>query len=265
MKKEKEIIYYQDEQNDDFAKSKIEPIKIDKNYKYIRKNFFWRICAFTIHKIILPLPVYIYTKLKFKLKFENKKVLKECKKEGYFVYCNHTQEIEDTFFPSLANFPKKVYIVAHPNNVSIKYMKTLNKMLGALPIPGDIGSSKNFLEAIKYYINKKKNVITIYPEAHVWPYYTKIRPYNSTSFKYPVELNKPSYCFTTTYQRVNNKNRCKIVIYIDGPFYPNQGLNKKQAQEELKEKILETMNKRSKNSNYEKIEYIKKNIGEQND
>ena len=55
-------------------------------------------------------------------------------------------------------------------------------------------------DAIKKRIEQKKCVV-IYPEAHVWEYYTKIRPFPSTSFKFPVNCDVPAFCMTTTYYK----------------------------------------------------------------
>ena len=105
---------------------------------------------------------------------------------------------------------------------------------------------------------QRKCSITIYPEAHIWPYYTKIRPFKDVSFKYPVQLNAPAYCFTNTYQSYGkNNDKIKIVTYIDGPFYPNKELPPKQSQKELRDRIYNCMVERSKNSNIEHIKYIK--------
>ena len=250
------VIYYEDELNDDFVEGKIDTVKIDGNYKYIHKNPIWNISAFIVYRIILLFPAYLYSKIKFSMKVVNKEKLKEVKDKGYFIYINHTQEILDTLLPTLFCFPKKAYIIAHPNNVSIKGMKTLNKMLGALPIPGDIESSKNFLDAIQHYINKK-NVIAVYPEAHVWPYYTKIRDYKEVSFRYPVKLNAPVYSATITYKK-NKRNKPKIVAYIDGPFYPNEEIKVKEAEKLLRDTIYNKMIERSKENNIEFIKYIRK-------
>ena len=292
------INYYNDELNDDFAedKDKIKPIKIDENYKYIHKNLLWNITAIILYRIIFSIPVYIHTKIKYKFEIVNKEALKKEKKNGYFIYGNHTNEFIDPFFPTFITFPKRVYVIANADNVSIPGLKTAIRMLGALPVPDNIKASKNFFKAIKYYINKNR-VIAIYPEAHVWPFYTKIRNYKSVSFKYPIELDKPVYSFTTTYQQFENNKRkkdntgkkdnkydtiktnnmndevikneigpkealkrdkIKIVTYVDGPFYPDKTLNKKEAQEKLRNEVYEAMNNRSKNNNIEIIKYVKR-------
>lgn len=98
--------------------------------------------------------------------------------------------------------------------------------------------------------------IGIYPEAHIWPYYTKIRPFKSVSFKYPVTLDKPSFCITNTYQSYGkNNDKVKIVSYIDGPFFPNKELTLNQAKQELRDQIYNAMCKRSENCNIEVIKY----------
>ena len=73
-----------------------------------------------------------------------------------------------------------------------------------------------------------------------------------------MQFNKPAFCITNTYQVYGRKNnKIKIVSYIDGPFYADSNLNKKQAQKDLRNRIYEQMVERSKNSNIEYIKYIK--------
>ena len=135
-------------------------------------------------------------------------------------------------------------------------------MLGAIPVPGDKVSMRNFLEIIKKHI-KKGHSITIYPEAHIWPYYTKIRPFKSVSFAYPVDLKKPVFCMTNTYQAYGkNNDKIKIVTYIDGPFFVNEDLPKKEQKQELRDRVYNCMVERSKNSNIEYIKYCKKKLNE---
>ena len=54
-----EIIYYNDELNDDFAGSNITPIIIDENYKYLHSNIFWKIGEFIVHRLLFTLPCYL--------------------------------------------------------------------------------------------------------------------------------------------------------------------------------------------------------------
>ena len=224
------IIYYEDELNDEFSKSSIEPRIIDENYKYVHKNPLWNLCSFVLQNI-LSVPIKIlYAKIKFRIKYIGKEKIKPYKNEGYFIYGNHTQPFADTFIPSIPMYPKRNFLIVNPVNISLKGTGTLVEMLGAMPIPSNKSAMKNFLEAIKQKINKGY-AITIYPEAHIWPYYTKIRPFKDVSFKYPVQLEKPAFCITNTYQSYGKNNKkIKIVSYIDGPFFPNKELTLKEQQ-----------------------------------
>ena len=254
------IIYYEDELNDEFSKSSIEPRIIDENYKYVHKNPLWNLCSFVLQNI-LSVPIKIlYAKIKFRIKYIGKEKIKTYRNEGYFIYGNHTQPFADTFIPSIPMYPKRNFLIVNPVNISLKGTGTLVEMLGAMPIPSNKSAMKNFLEAIKQKTNKGY-AITIYPEAHIWPYYTKIRPFKDVSFKYPIQLEKPAFCITNTYQSYGKNNKkIKIVSYIDGPFYPNKELTLKEQQKELRNKIYNCMEERSENSNIEHIKYIKKVI-----
>ena len=253
--KNKKIIYYEDELNDEFSEAKIEPRQIDENYKYIHKNIIWNICAFFLQNVITVPIKYLYAHIKFRVKTIGKEKLKPYKKKGYFIYGNHTQAFADTFLISNAVFPKINYIIVNPENVSMKFLGNAVQMLGAIPIPTNKKAMKNFLETIEKRIRKGYS-ITIFPEAHIWPYYTKIRPFKSVSFKYPVKLQVPTFCMTNTYQSYGkNKDKVKIVSYIDGPFFPDEDLSFKEQQENLRNKVYDCMSERSKNSNIEVIKY----------
>ncbi len=250
------IIYYEDELNDEFSDAKIEPRVIDEKYIFIHKNPFWNVCSYLIqHVLSVPIKV-LYAKFKFHIKYIGREKYKECKRTGFFIYGNHTQSFADTFIISNTVYPKINFLIVNPENVSMKGLGNFVQMFGAIPIPNKMNGMKKFMEAVKKRVNDGHSM-TIFPEAHIWPYYTKIRPFKSVSFKYPVEMKKPAFCVTNTYKRYK-KDKVQIVTYIDGPFYPDSTLSKKEAQQKLRDEIYDTMVKRSKESNYECIKYIRK-------
>jgi len=254
-------LYYLNEQTDEVLKFKHYNRVIDGNYKYLPKNPFYKFWSFFTYRIIAtPIVWFYYTVIK-KVKLINKNVLKPYKKEGYFIYSNHTNQFGDAFLPALICFPKKPFIIVHSDNISIPFIGKHLKMWGALPIPNTIQASKNFNNTIELLL--KKHPILIYPEKHLWPYYTKIRNFSSTSFKYPLKFNKPVFSFTTVYKLKKEGKKPKIEIYVDGPFNVNNSIyNLKEMQEELRNNVYTTMVKQSKNSNYSYYNYIK---GEKND
>ena len=254
-------IYYQDE-NDEVANFKEYPIVIDENYKYVHRNPFYRLWAWFTYRFIATPYAFITFKLIKKVKFHNTKVLKKFKKQGYFIYANHTSTFCDGFCPGLICFPQKPHFLAHPSNVSIPFVGKFTRMWGALPLPDNIKTTKNFYQAIDYTL-KNNNPIVIYPEAHVWPYYTKIRKFNSTSFRFPIKHKKPVFTFTTIYKANKIGKKPKIEIYVDGPFFPNEQLSEKDQQQALCDFVYTKLKERSMLSNYQYVEYIKK--GENND
>lgn len=250
------MIYYNDELNDEFSGSNIKPKKITGKYKYISKNQIYNFFAFIAYRIIAT-PIAFMYKLFKGIKFENKEVLKKFKGRGYFVYANHTNRFSDVLMPHMISFPTKTYTVVASENVNIPILGEATKMLGALPIANTLDGTRNFMQAIEKRA-VQGHPILIYPEAHIWPYYTSIRPFKSTSFRYPVKFLEPTFCYTTTYQKRANSKKPKIVIYVDGPFYPNKSLDMKQQQDDLRNQVYNCMLERSKNSNFEHYEYVKK-------
>jgi len=253
---EKPIIYYTNELEDEFSNAVITAKKIDETYEYeggiLRKigRVFW------YHIIAKPL-AFLFLKLKFGHKIINKKVLYQIDKTGFFLYGNHTNAIADALIPTMVAHPTSTYVIVHANNVSMPVLGKITPSLGALPLPDDGKAARNFNKAIKNLI-EKKNFITIYPEAHLWPYYTGIRNFKDGSLRYPVQLRVPAFCFTNTYQRRKFRKTPRIVTYIDGPFYPDYTINSQLQRQKLHQQILETMKERAKNSNVELIQYIKK-------
>lgn len=255
MEKEK-IIYYETEQ-DDFTDNENLNVKvIDENYKYLNNNIFWKVLSFGLYRIIMKPFAYLYMKIKFDFKIENKKVLKEARDSGAFLYLNHTQTLGDALIPNVLKFFRKVYVVVHPDNVSMKFLGKIAELSNGLPTPGNTGAAKKFMNAITECI-ENKNFVAIYPEAHVWDYYTKIREFKEESFRYPAKLDVPTYAITTTYRKRKNKNP-RIVTFVDGPFYADENKTYAEQKLELRDKILEVMNERAKTNDVEYIKYIKK-------
>lgn len=251
--KENRKIYYYKNLDEDIIESKKQDYKLKENYKWINNNIIYKICASILY-IIAYVISFFYYKLFLHVKIENRKILNKYKKQGYFLYGNHTQPIGDVIIPAHVCKNKRIYTVVSPANLGVVGIGRFLPMLGALPIPTNIKDTKKMLEAIEQRIKQKKCVV-IYPEAHVWPYYTKIRKFSASSFKFPVHCEVPSFSMTTTYKKRKFGKKPKIIVYVDGPFIPDEKLGKKEREEKLCDEIYNCMQERSKNSTYEYIEY----------
>lgn len=248
--KEKKIFYYKSFK-DDVVESKNQDYKLKDGYKWIKTNIFYRLCSNIIYAIARVFGI-IYCKFFLHVKYENKEVLKKYKKQGYFIFGNHTQPMGDVFIP--AGLGKRIYVLVSPANLGVTGIGPFLPMLGALPKPDSLKDMKKLTDAINFRINKNKCVV-IYPEAHVWPYYTKIRPFSSASFRFPVNLDAPSFVMTTTYYKRKYGDKPGIKVYIDGPFMPDNNLSKKEREEKLHNDVYSCMSDRSMKSTYEYIEY----------
>lgn len=280
MKGNDRIRYYQTF-TDDFVQSGDQDCRLPEDYVWVRKDLRGRFLAKLIYAAAWLFSLF-YCRFYLHVRVVNRSLLKKYRDGGCYLYGNHTQPMGDAFTPAYICTPRHIYTVAGPANLGIPVLGKLLPLMGALPTPGSLSQMRQFLEAIRTRIGEKKCVI-LYPEAHVWPWYTGIRPFPETSFRFPVEIPAPSFCMTTTYQRkksrapgflrkpgrdsaVEDKTigtdkgrraRPVITVYIDGPFYPDSSLPKKAQQKKLCEEIHACMVRRSENSTYEYIHYEK--------
>ena len=254
--KEKKVIYYSDELNDEFSSAKIKARYIGESYRYVHDNPLYRFFSAVLYRCIAKPLSYLFLKLKFGWKVENRKALKNVEKKcACFLYGNHTNAAADPFVPALLTGKKRAYVIVHPANVSIPVAGRMIAALGALPLPDDRQATKNFLAAIERRVGQGA-AIAVYPEAHIWPYYTKIRPFKDTSFRYPVQYGAPVFTFTNTYQKRRFFKTPRLVTYVDGPFYPDTALPVKEAKTLLREAAYGAMTARSAFSNEEFIRYV---------
>ena len=253
----RKVIYYEDELNDEFSTAVIKPRRIDDAFVYERRGPFRAVTRFFWYRIVATPLAFFYAKLFLRQRTIGREKLKEYRKLGFFMYGNHTQAIGDPLMPNVFCFPKDVSFIVHPNNVSMPFLGRINPTLGAIPLPDTLGAYRNFIKCVGHRIDAHHAVV-IYPEAHIWPYYTKIRPFPDASFTYPAKSGTPVFCFVNTYKRRGKRDKAKIVTYIDGPFTPDMSLPMKERVKDLRDRVYETMCDRAKNSDVEIIKYIKK-------
>ncbi len=253
---EQKTVYYTDELNDEFSEAQIKPKKIDEHYDY--ELGFWGQLGRGLLYYTLARPLaFVYMKLHYGHKVVNKAAIKKYRHTGYFMYGNHTNPIADALIPTLINSPKGVYVIVHPNNVSMPVLGRLTPCLGALPLPDTLEAMRRFSKRVNAVVKKGK-CLMIYPEAHIWPYYTGIRPFKKDSFGYPISAGVPTFCFTNTYQKRPFFKKPRMVTYIEGPFFPRDELATGAKKQELRDQVYEAMVKNTIHNDIELVKYIKK-------
>lgn len=249
--------YYYDECNDDFANNGIDGHDTPADYEYFPSNLLYKYSKPILNHLML-LFLTVVNAFTDGFRIHNLKVLKNRrdKKKGYFVFGNHTTWIGDAVVMPAIAFPREVYTVVHPDAISIKGASTAIRMLGAMPNPSSRTTYVRFMKAAEKMYNECKPIV-VYPEAHIWPKYNKIRNFPDVSFNLPVRFGAPCYVKSTVYSR-NSKGYTKADVWFDGPFYPNPDLSPKDAQRDLRDRVYAQMCERCKNSELDiRYHYVK--------
>lgn len=248
-------VYYRDELSDEFSEAVITPKKIDGSYRYLRRGFFARLAHIFFYRVIAIPLAFCYLKIKFRHRIIGREKLRPYKKTARFIYGNHTQPTADALIPTFITHPENAYVIVHPANVSMPVLGRVTPYIGALPLPDGLAAVKNFNSALDTLVSSGSPVY-IYPEAHIWPYYTGIRPFGDRSFMYPVKYGTPVFCFTNVYKKRKHGKSPTIVTYIDGPFFPDKSLPRDKAREALRCRVLSAMRERAALSDCEYIRYL---------
>lgn len=253
----KKTFVYSDELNDDFAATKnLRPEAVPEDFPYLHKSLLWNVIAWITYRLIVTPLVWLYCKLYFGLRICGKEHIRGLK-QGYFLYANHTQNVGDAFFPSLVSFPRRTYIVTSASAVSIPGLRNLVQMLGAIPLPPQTARGfSGFTGALQARIGQG-SAVCIYPEAHIWPYYTHIRPYRAGAFAYPVRCGVPAVPYTVVYRKRRFLKRLhpKVTIHIGEPIFPDANAPERMERQRLRDAAYRFMTETAERA--QQPEYIR--------
>ena len=255
----RKTIYYHDPLHDDFAPTNghIRPKPIGADFPYEHPSPVWQALAFVVYRLIMTPFLFLYCKLVFGLRIENRKVLRELP-GGYFLYGNHTNTLADAFIPTLLAFPRRANIVTAADTVSIPGVRNIVQMLGAVPLADTIDGTRQFLAALHRRIERRQ-AIMIYPEAHIWPYYNGIRPFPDTAFAYPVREQVPAVGVVVVYRQrklLRFLPPC-ITVVVGEPVYPDASLPPRSARRALHQEVYTFMcDTVTRRHSYAHIEYL---------
>lgn len=254
----RKTVYYHDPLHDDFAPTNghIRPKPIGADFPYEHPSPIWQAFAFVVYRLIMTPFLFLYCKLVFGLRIENRKALRGLP-GGCFLYGNHTNTLADAFIPTLLAFPRRASIVTAADTVSIPGLRNIVQMLGAVPLANTIDGTRQFLAALHRRLERRQ-AIMIYPEAHIWPYYNGIRPFPDTAFAYPVREQVPAVGVVVVYRQrklLRFLPPC-ITVVVSDPFYPDPALPPRSARRALHQKVYTFMcDTAARRHSYAHIEY----------
>lgn len=263
--KEERIFYYTSEEDDPIKtneQEKKEEVRLPEGYEFIPKSILKRIYSSILFRLFWIFGKW-YEKRYWQAKFYGREKLKEAKGKGYVIYANHTNPFHDVFGPAVMA-DKRIFTIVSPVNLKVPGIGKYLPYIGALPLGKTLEEKKAFNEAVDKRLEQKK-VLVVYPEAHVWPFATKIRkfPAGDKSFKYAARNKLPIFTMTTTYHKRKDKKHGELPrmdVYLDGPFFPDEMKTETENRAELAKKAYDSMVKYSKKNSYEYFQYRHKSV-----
>ena len=254
----KRIIYYRDASTEDYAGTNIDTQTVRADFPFIPEGLFFRVFGWIVYYLFAIPLVHLYCFCVCAFHVKNKKAVRNLKKSGYFLYANHTH-FTDAFLAPIVAFPKRAFVLVNPDTVSIKGIRTLVQMLGAIPIPQERKAIPLFCSAVETRAMEAR-CISIFPEAHMWNYCTFVRPFHIGSFRYPVSYDKPVAAVAVTYQkrRIPLIRHPRRTVFISDPIYPDRSLSAKEAQRKLAGEVEAFITEKVKSySTYHYFDYRK--------
>lgn len=252
MKKTEERIYASFD--DDFETAADRSFRLPADYRLVRTDLGARLLSALTYGAALVFS-FFYCRLVLHMRIKGKSRLRGVR-GGCFIYGNHTQPLGDVFIPAHCAFPRRIYTVVSPANFSLPIIGKLLPYLGALPLCDSIHGYRALLQAMETRL-RGGHPIVLYPEAHVWKYYTGIRPFPTAAFNYPARFECPAFAMTVTYQKARLFRRPRTTVWLDGPFY-GEGNTAREKAEALHAAVYHAMRARAQSSDCAYIRYCSK-------
>lgn len=262
MKKEwknKKVVIWDDEFHNEFVENNLDHPPVKENYVFHRENkftsFFSNVVYFFLLKPVLSLYLYLSG-----TRVIGRNNLKAVKDIGCYLYSNYVS-FNDTYkIQALVVQNKRVDVIGYSDISKKKIKGKLAANFGYIPLPlkEDLVNTEKMVKSLDYRVMNKHDIL-IFPEAHMWPYYTHIRDFKWGSFAYPTRTMSPIVPIVTVFRSVWYSKKPKETIIIGKPIYPKMGFNAHQNKMFLYQECLNAMRKISDSYNQpEYIQYIKK-------
>ena len=220
--------------------------KIKDDYKYIINNKIFNMFSDLLFIIITPI-LWIINRILFGFDVENIENLRKVP-GGKITISNHVHPMDCTM-NGLINFPERTYFPTLATNFEIPFIRHLIRILYAIPIPKKQKQKEKFYKEINTALLEGKT-IHMYPEAALWPYYEKIRPFKKGAFKMAVDSNCPIVPILYTFNEPDGifalyKRKKCIHAKVLEPVYPDNSKDKYERINDLEKRVLEQYNQYS--------------------
>ena len=210
---------------------------MNKKGDLLHHSIIYKILSSLLYLIAYPI-LFLLTKIWMGLKIEGRENLNKVGDE-YITVANHINMI-DCAMITLSIFPRIPYFLTLQSNLEIPIIKYLVMLFRGIPIPRTLAGKEKMINTIDGLL-KRGEVVGIYPEGHLIPYYDGIREFKNGAFNFAVKNQVPILPIVFTYREPEGiikkfKKRPFITLTILEPEYPKAEMSKANV-EELKNRV----------------------------
>ena len=214
---------------------------MNKKGDLLHHSIIYKILSSLLYLIAYPI-LFLLTKIWMGLKIEGRENLNKVGDE-YITVANHINMI-DCAMITLSIFPRIPYFLTLQSNLEIPIIKYLVMLFRGIPIPRTLAGKEKMINTIDGLL-KRGEVVGIYPEGHLIPYYDGIREFKNGAFNFAVKNQVPILPIVFTYREPEGiikkfKKRPFITLTILETEYPKPEMSKANV-EELKIRVQRKM------------------------
>jgi len=214
---------------------------MNKKGDLLHHSITYKILSSLLYLIAYPI-LFLLTKIWMGLKIEGRENLNKVGDE-YITVANHINMI-DCAMITLSIFPRIPYFLTLQSNLEIPIIKYLVMLFRGIPIPRTLKGKEKMVNTIDGLL-KRGEVVGIYPEGHLMPYYDGIREFKNGAFNFAVKNQVPILPIVFTYREPEGilkkfKKKPFITLTILEPEYPKAEISKANV-EELKNRVQRKM------------------------
>ncbi len=162
--------------------------KVDENFAFINKNIFFRIGSTVLFYLVAIPLLDIVARLWFGLRIKGHKKLRYIK-GGAVTVTNHIHLLDPPMV-AFGLFPKKAHMATLRATFEIPVIRWLVRMLGGVPIPETPKALNSFMESMRQELVAGR-IVHFYPEASMWPWHDKLRPFKNGAFNLAIRSGVP--------------------------------------------------------------------------
>ena len=156
---------------------------MNKKGDLLHHSIIYKILSSLLYLIAYPI-LFLITKIWMGLKIEGRENLNKVGDE-YITVANHINMI-DCAMITLSIFPRIPYFLTLQSNLEIPFIKYLVMLFRGIPIPRNVAGKEKMVNTIDGLL-KNGEVVGIYPEGHLIPYYDGIREFKNGAFNFAVK------------------------------------------------------------------------------